>query len=682
MFYAGSDVPGISTSSSIEPALIDPKLSVNNRSPDRDGHEMGYWPSYSTITPASRAAYLDWLAAGRLGGAPIGYVFLFFYGIERRVLFDAAFIEHARADIPALIKESKRLLELYKDNNSFRAYVGNFLSFAPVLHGTADVRNFTPPDERQGWDFPMELKLALGAIVNAGEPLPASWALSWLRTHPDIQLRTPANRCIDEFNRLFKLRYQAKYGDGMMIRRNKKPLKLSYHPASASFEGSIEFDGGDLPDVCGLKGPVRQLQELGQVVTDELAAYSRWVGRWEERDSLSALTLLPRELIDSQQPSELRDLLERIESVLAGNDAAVIPIADIIAESPARKLNRLSIREAAAFAELLEQCGFGIAPDIRYSEINLSEHQQAAVFRLPDGPAEPVEGYLAATVLLQLGAAVAAVDGTMTEEEERHLEAHLEQALQLPPVDRTRLRAHLQWLLVEPPKLTGMKSRLRVLTPSHRALIGRFVVSVAGADGTVSRDEVNVLSRVYTLIGLEPEQLHSDIHALASSPAAHPVTVLPNDESVGHRIPPPIEAATTSTDTSVPLDTRRIAEVMTATREVTHLLAEIFEEPTEQEVQKSDLVEAELDDKAVPASDTAPSGLDPTHAELVRYLTQRPIWSREQFEQAAGGLGLMPAGAMETINNAAFECCDEPLLEGDDPLEVNEEALEELLSGR
>ena len=167
----------------------------------------------------------------------------------------------------------------------------------------------------------------------------------------------------------------------------------------------------------------------------------------------------------------------------------------------------------------------------------------------------------------------------MTEEEERHLEAHLEQALQLPPVDRTRLRAHLQWLLVEPPKLTGMKSRLRVLTPSHRALIGRFVVSVAGADGTVSRDEVNVLSRVYTLIGLEPEQLHSDIHALASSPAAHPVTVLPNDESVGHRIPPPIEAATTSTDTSVPLDTRRIAEVMT------HLLAEIFEEPTEQEVQ-------------------------------------------------------------------------------------------------
>ena len=683
MLYVGSDLPGVSPYVSIEPALIDPKLPGNHRSPDRSGDEMGYWPSYSEISTASRAAYLDWLAAGRPGGADIGYVFLFFYGIERRVVFDGVHLQEARAETPKLIDEVARLLELYQDNNSFRGYAGTFLSFAPLLHGPVNVGDLTPPLTRHGWDFPIELQLALGAIVNAGEPLPASWALSWLRMHPEIQLRTPAHRCSDEFNELFQIRYHAQHGDGMKIRRNKTPLKVSYHPASASLHNVIDFDAGDLPDVCRLRGPVRQLQKLAQAVTDELDAYSRWVGRRDDRESLAAVALLPQELAASRQPTELRHLLERIEAALDGNDAATLPAVDLIAEYPSRKPNILTAREATAFTELLEQRGFGVAPDIRYSGINLSKHQHAAVFRLPGGPTEPAEDYLGATVLLQLGAAVSIADGTVTADEERHLEGHLEHALQLQSVDRSRLRAHLQWLLVEPPKLTGMKSRLRALAPAHRDLAGRFVLSVAAADGHVSPEEVKVLGRIYKLIGLNPDQLHSDLHALASGPATGPVTVIPNDEPTGRRIPPPPQAAIASTDPGLTLDKKRIAEVMATTREVTQILTEIFEDPVDPEAEESDSAEAVIDDeKDETAPDSVLGGLEPVYAELVHRLAQRQIWSREEFEETAGELGLMPAGAIETINGVAFERCDEPLLEGDDPLEVNEVALKELLDGR
>ena len=121
---------------------------------------------------------------------------------------------------------------------------------------------------------------------------------------------------------------------------------------------------------------------------------------------------------------------------------------------------------------------------------------------------------------------------------------------------------------------------------------------------------------------------------------------------------------------------------MASTREVTQLLTEIFDGPIGQEAEESDPVEITLDDDEQATSESALDGLDSLHAELVRYLAQRRIWSREEFEQTAGELGLMPAGAIETINDAAFERCDEPLLEGDDPLEVNDEALKELLDGR
>jgi TerB N-terminal domain len=52
------------------------------------------WASYHTLSPQQRRAYLDWLAADRLdkGTTPMnsvkGGLFLFFYGLERRLLWD------------------------------------------------------------------------------------------------------------------------------------------------------------------------------------------------------------------------------------------------------------------------------------------------------------------------------------------------------------------------------------------------------------------------------------------------------------------------------------------------------------------------------------------------------------------------------------------------------------------
>ena len=81
-----------------EPALIDPGLSVDTRAPDYAGTKMGYWPSYSSIPADCRAAYLHWLLDGRYApGAYIGYVFLYFYGLERRLLVDSQSSLAARA---------------------------------------------------------------------------------------------------------------------------------------------------------------------------------------------------------------------------------------------------------------------------------------------------------------------------------------------------------------------------------------------------------------------------------------------------------------------------------------------------------------------------------------------------------------------------------------------------------
>ena len=678
MVYVGSGLHGISRYTQIEPALIDPTLPVEGRYPDVDGQYMGYWPSYSEIPSDSRAAYLDWLAAGRPAGAYIGYVFLFFYGIERRVLVDLDRSDLGGDEAGELIAEVERLLALYSDNNSFSGYAGEFLSVVSCLRSDFDPASMEPPRERRGRELPLELKLGLGSLVASGDPVPAAWALSWLRLHPEISLRTPALRCEEEFDELFQLRYQQRHGAGIGIRRNKTTLSHAYQPASASFGSQVTVRADEVPDISRLRRPVRQLQELAEVATQELDSFSRWVGKHKERDSLGAIAQLPRELARKRQTEDLRNLRERIQAALSAGEIAgeiaTLPVEDLVMGFPNQRAGTFTAKEATSFAQLLESQGFGIIPDIRFSNVNLMKHQRAAVFRLDTDGAEPSEHYQAATVLLRLGAAVSAADGTISLDEKLAMGWHLEDSLRLSRADRARLRAYLQWLLVEPPTLDRMKSRMASLGDSDRVRLARFVVTIAGADGHISSDEIKVLNHIYRLLGLDANQLHSDIHEMASTPPTRPVTVLRPDEPTGHKIPPP---PTSDPAEVVELDREKIDEIMKDTRQVTEILAEIFEGPAQPEPPDEDVDEDDVVDAA--AAEIAGGLLDPAHADLVRFLASRPRWPRSEFDAVTSKLGLMPAGAIETINDAAFEQCDEPLIEGDDPLDLNEYALKELL---
>jgi hypothetical protein len=55
-------------------------------------------------------------------------------------------------------------------------------------------------------------------------------------------------------------------------------------------------------------------------------------------------------------------------------------------------------------------------------------------------------------------------------------------------------------------------------------------------------------------------------------------------------------------------------------------------------------------------------------------------WERAQVERLAAALGLLPNGALEIINEAAFVAFGAPLLEGDELIEIDQEVLQEMMS--
>ena len=128
MVYVGSGLRA-ARGFSIEPCLIAPDMPVQWEDMDHRGDLMEYWPSYRLINPRSRGAYLHWLATGRRQpDAYVGYAFMFFYGLERRALFDLG-PDSLHPDMNAITTEVKQLLEVYGKNGSFRRYSTNFLDF-------------------------------------------------------------------------------------------------------------------------------------------------------------------------------------------------------------------------------------------------------------------------------------------------------------------------------------------------------------------------------------------------------------------------------------------------------------------------------------------------------------------------------------------------------------------------
>jgi len=691
MVYVGSRLGAVGGQGP-EPALIDPRLKVDWRNPDWQGAELDYWPSYDRIPARSRAAYLTWLADARTQrSVPIGYVFLFFYGLERRSIVDLR-LDASHPEIAQISHEVRRLLDMYGDNRSFERYASDFLD---LLAGADALQaDLAPPDHTQlpqEWDVPLVVRIALGRYVAAGQPIPADWALTLLRTHPDAYLRTPATRCVAEFDALFKIRYRAAFGAGMTVRPPKATVHLSYRPASGGFTGEVKADLGSIPDITRITGPITKLRDLGAECTDELDAYSRFIGRNPDAvGTPPAAGLLPHDLLATQGGPAIAGL--RAWATEAVSTGPVIVDLEVVVEkwSPGRTA-KLAKADAVGIAALLGKFGVGVEPDVRFGASTPTPGSQVLLFVQPvTAPAAPSPAYTTAAALVHLTAVVAAADGSVTPQERAQVAAHLETILGLDDLERSRLEAHLLWLTAGKPALRGLKKRLDALSGPQRTAIGRFLVDVAAADGQVTPDEIATLTKVYKLLGLDEGEVYRTVHSLGSADLG-PQTVRPAEPEKRWAIPaarPQEREAAGHIPAAVQLDPAKVRARLAETATVTALLADIFtDDDAEAAVPAALVTEASTalarPSAAESASVPGPSvpGLDPAHSALAALLRTHTTWERSDLEELAAQLGLpLLDGALDRVNEAALDACGEPLIEGDDTFEVNDYAVEELFA--
>ena len=507
------------------------------------------------------------------------------------------------------------------------------------------------------------MRVAIGRMVKARRPLSADWLLGWYATDPQTQFRTPARRAFPEFKALFAHIFDERFPRGMKMRTPKRLLRATYDAASGAFSADLEPLLGEIPDITHTSVSLRIAKEIADEATDALDKYSRFLGRNPEgRDTVEAHALLPQSLWQLFPNAEMEDLRHWAEEIIDSGGFA--PVERVVERLEGGLPEKVYKRQLTGAADALARLSIGMAPDPRFALRGPKVGEPVVLFRLPNGIAaleEVSDEYRKVLVGVAMGGFVAHSDGRIAAKERAALEVRIG-AASVPNAERLRLLANLQWILAVPPDLALLRRRLKGVSEDVLCELGRVALAMAAVDGMIDPAEIRAIEGLYKAMGLKPEGVYSDLHAL--SVQDEPKTIRPlGEEERAFTIPPPPER-----NKRVVLDDERLATLMADTARVSDLLGDIFQE--DQPDEEPD------EDSGGPGE--AFAGLDSRHAAFLRELLTRSNWDEAEYETLAARFQLMRGGALETLNEWSFDRFGDMLIDEYEGYELNPEILAEL----
>ncbi|MBL9165625.1 MAG: TerB N-terminal domain-containing protein [Planctomycetaceae bacterium] len=472
---------------------------------------LPYWPTYHEATPRQRGRYLDWLYGGRRDPSiELGYVFIFFYGLERRILIDG--VDHA-----IVVDEILQLIASYTKSNSFRTYATSLLWLTVYL--TAD-RGGLPEEtvarviqSTSRWNED-SLQYSLGYFGRLGIPLPNALAVAIASCDQRSINSVVVARHHDKFNTLFKSRLAAIHPNGFSLPAKHRERKIEYRPAS----GTLLAARNPPPEIASRTIPAynpslrhfASLATLWNECVDELKEFDRA----SRRDGSGAVTAemyeaLPPELRREEHPE--RSAWQRvIEFGLDESGWPVVKISQLsqIKNFPLRP--QLTKKQCETLLATADSLKLSIEPDARLTGKNYRWDELVVVFQ-DDGPshdAKALTQYRTAATLLQLSLAIAKADEVLDEGELGKIANHIERDLDLSPQLTKRLEG-LKHLLVTSDKTeTSVTQSIRKsLAVKERKVIGSFLVTVAASDRVICDKERKALKKAFRGLGIPADEL-------------------------------------------------------------------------------------------------------------------------------------------------------------------------------
>lgn len=647
-------------------AYIDPSLPVADVRVSRYKKKFAIDAGYGGLNPGNRASYLHWLENARYDkGCNECYVQLYFFGLERRYFFDNSSEDERRE----ILEEVKLLRTIHSGKRKLGRKLDEFIVAATA--SAIDPFKIKPDFElNKCGEMPLKMKIALGARIGRGERLSADWVLSWYLASGEADIPMDALSRPTVLRTMFSIHFYAEFPAGLEIERGSGKLAGTYRATSGEFEMPIEIriDGKPVSDISEVVEPVSIAEEILDMFVEELVSLmpdmvpfgGEWFGFPEH--SLKRLR-------DSAQ--KRFEKLERVRAWASKVDSGggVVALADLLEQlhgTPPSSGGRKRVEKAA---EEMQVAGYGFAPDPSRDHRVPALNEYVAIFKMiQDGDdildvildsildgdeklGKSSGAYFINLCRMSLMAFIANADGNVSDVERRLLEKWVGNVEGLLDQEWLWLGANLKCFFAAPPKMRMIRPYLFMFQGNSQMEARKFMVSTALAGGGARPGQVAGMEKIYQELGIDPTLAYSDLNeGTEGLPRSTSASVWERFGKNGS------EAGESS---AAALDIGKIEAIRSDTDRVSAALGRIF---------NAEFASEEASDLTAPS--TLP-GLDEEHVALVRDLVARKRWTEEDFGLLCERRGLLASGALETVNEWAFEIHGEALLEEGDGYEVS-----------
>jgi len=628
------------------PSVIDTSLKVK-----RDGlaEPLGYWPSYKDLNPEQRGIYLKWLDEGKGDVDDLGYAFIYFYGMERYVFIDAKTDNQTdkakRLDF--IVHELKRLQQLFCDNRSFQGYANNLLDaiFIKYFPDQISDRKTNFPEKN-----PLAAQFIVARYANEGitEPIDSDWALHWLFAGGELKRTKTAREQYPLLRMVFKNLYDS--AGGLIVPTNKTKLSLAYQPASSGLHNeALIKTPKQWCDPMALKRPVKTLAKISENLMPMVRKVAKALA---SGNSLEILTAWPLDLRDDP-PAKLTELIKQINDFCRDNPSSLI---SSLGNLFGMELNdKISKAQLTKLSDGLGACGWVMVPDPRISAVgSLSTSDHLFLYQGTRPEALSPDGQ-ALDIKIRMAALLARSDGDVHAHEAELISSYVNEHKN--SLERDYLRHYANWRLAFKTSAAGLKAQIDTLTVKNRDDLAKILVEVAHADGCLPKQEIKELEKLFTKIGLEKSLVARYLH---ESSHESPTSM----QSPG---PDPTETVANPANT-LSLDVESLKAHAESTKEIQSVLNQIFEDETEPASVENTPSEGFADIWHKGA-------LDDKLNTLMEWLVTKEEWPRIDVESQCAKMGLMIDGALESINEVAFDQLGDSLLEIDDPIVIYHDVL-------
>jgi hypothetical protein len=516
-----------------------------------------------------------------------------------------------------------------------------------------------PSLAEQSETMSIPLRLKLGVMAAMGTPVDFEHAMAAMLTMPQhqggIRQGIGVTRTHAEFLDLARRRFATQFPAGFPLQdRKDSSLTLTYRAASRHLEVGIRVEGiTRVPDPLNLAWT--EMNELCAKAADDLTPYARAVGKERVRaNSVEAALALPEDFGDTAATTAFKQWLGTLPAPFAE-----VPLTTLgrwcLGDGKAAD----SIKQVQQISAVLARVGYGMEPDPTYG----SPRPRDTVLLFP---AATNTG--AASAAFQRAGLIAAVLASIeaTADHSPRIASELASRLALNPAETVRVAARYRVMRGQALPVSGLIKLGQRMTADERSAVAAMSASVAAACGEVGRATITALEWLHDAFGVERRALYAVLHQGAANnavPAAEPVVIeLPPMPSARFRIPSPPPAHVPSGEFAI--DMARVSAILRQTREVAQVLAPIYEDDAPFPAQPA--VEVPL----APSGSRFP-GLGADHARLLEALCGKERWSRADYQAKAREFGLLPDGAVEAINEWAYDELGDELIEDGDPLIIN-----------